>query len=105
MPKSLPQKNYRVAKFSIFHNFSIIISLITQRIFIAKTFAWERWKGYLLSKIFLDSKYDCFRAIPFQINLKKKSIKNVVVGFFYFSNFALKNTLPTSPHTCIQTKE
>jgi hypothetical protein len=50
-PKSLPQKNYRVANFSIFHDFSIILSLITQRVFIAKTFAWVRWKGNLLSKI------------------------------------------------------
>jgi hypothetical protein len=31
--------------------FSIILSLITQRVFIAKTCAWVRWKGYLLSKI------------------------------------------------------
>jgi hypothetical protein len=36
---------------------------------------------------------------------KKKSKKIVVVGFFYFLNFALKNTFPTSPHTCIQTNE
>jgi hypothetical protein len=36
---------------------------------------------------------------------KKKSKKIVVAGFFYFLNFALKNTIPTSPHTCIQTNE
>jgi hypothetical protein len=45
------QKSYRVTNFSIFHDFSIILSLITQRVFIAKTCAWVRWKGYILSKI------------------------------------------------------
>jgi hypothetical protein len=43
-------KNYRVTKFSIFHDFSIL-PLITQRVFIAETCAWVRWKGILLSKI------------------------------------------------------
>jgi hypothetical protein len=38
-PKSIPQKNYRVTNFSFFHHFSIILSLITQRVFIAKTCA------------------------------------------------------------------
>jgi hypothetical protein len=37
--------------------------------------------------------------------LKKKSKKIVVVKFFYFLNFALKNTFPSSPHTCIQINE
>jgi hypothetical protein len=50
-PKSLPQKNYRVTNFSIFHDFSVILSLITQPVFIAKTCAWVRWKGILLRKI------------------------------------------------------
>jgi hypothetical protein len=31
-PKNLPQKNYRVTNFSILHDFSIILSLITQRV-------------------------------------------------------------------------
>jgi hypothetical protein len=31
---------------------------------------------------------------------KKKSKKFVVVDFFYFLNFALKNTFSTRPHTC-----
>jgi hypothetical protein len=49
--------------------------------------------------------FERFLKIPFQINLKEKSKKNVVVGFFYFLNFALKNTFPTSPQTCSQTNE
>jgi hypothetical protein len=36
-PKSLPQKNYRFTNFSIFHDFPIILTLITQRFFIAET--------------------------------------------------------------------
>jgi hypothetical protein len=32
-------------------DFSIILSLITQRIFIAETCAWVRWKEILLSKV------------------------------------------------------
>jgi hypothetical protein len=35
-------KNYRVTNFSIFHDFSIILSVITQPVFIAKTCALER---------------------------------------------------------------
>jgi hypothetical protein len=38
-PKCFPQKNYRVTNFSIFHDFSIILSLITQRVLIAETCA------------------------------------------------------------------
>jgi hypothetical protein len=49
--KSLLQKNYRVTNFSIFHDFSIILFFITQRVFIAETCACVRWKGILLSKI------------------------------------------------------
>jgi hypothetical protein len=40
-----------------------------------------------------------FLAIPVSIQLKKKIEKNCFVGFFYFSNFALKNTFSTSPNT------
>jgi hypothetical protein len=35
----------------------------------------------------------------------EKIEKNCFFGFFYFLNFALKHTFPTSPHTCIQTNE
>jgi hypothetical protein len=49
--KASHKKNYRVTNFSIFHDFSIILSLITQRVFIPKTCAWVRWNGILLSKI------------------------------------------------------
>jgi hypothetical protein len=68
-PKSLPQKNYRVANFSIFHDFSIILSLITQSVFVAKTCAWVRWKGYLLSKI---------------QKIKKTNNNNFFQNFFWF---------------------
>jgi hypothetical protein len=90
-PKSLQQKNYRVTNFSIFDNFSII----TQPVFIAKTCAWVRWKGYILRKI---------------QKIKKTNNNNffqIFFGFddFYFLSFALKNTFPTSPHTCIQINE
>jgi hypothetical protein len=44
-PKNLPQKNYRATNFSIFHDFSIILSLIIQRVFIAETCGWVLWKG------------------------------------------------------------
>jgi hypothetical protein len=50
-PKSHPQKNYRVTNFSVFHDFYIILYLITQRVFIVKTISWVRWKGILLKKI------------------------------------------------------
>jgi hypothetical protein len=47
LPKSHPQKNYRVTNFSDFSRF-IILHLITQRVFIVKTSSWVRWKGVLL---------------------------------------------------------
>jgi hypothetical protein len=47
--KRLTQKNYRVTNFSIFHDFFIILSLITQRVFIAKICAW-----YLLKRYFIE---------------------------------------------------
>jgi spore maturation protein CgeB len=50
--KASHKKNYRVTNFSIFHDFSTILSLITQRVFIAKTCARVLWKGILLSKIY-----------------------------------------------------
>jgi hypothetical protein len=38
--KKASKKNYRATNFSIFHDFYIIPSLKTQRIFIAETCAW-----------------------------------------------------------------
>jgi hypothetical protein len=35
----------------MFNDFSIILSLITERVFIAESCAWVRCKGNLLSKI------------------------------------------------------
>jgi hypothetical protein len=49
--KASHKKNYRVTNFSIFHDFSIILSLITQRVFIAETCVRVRWKGISLKKI------------------------------------------------------
>jgi hypothetical protein len=46
-----PQKNYRVTNFSIFHDFSIIFSLITQRVFSAETCAWGRYQRKYDGKI------------------------------------------------------
>jgi hypothetical protein len=71
-PKSLPQKNYRVTNFPIFHDFSIILSLITQRVFIAETCVWVRWKEILLSKLL----NLCLVKIHFNILFSKIFLKN-----------------------------
>jgi hypothetical protein len=49
--KASHKKITGLTTFLIFHDCFIIVSLLTQRIFIAETCAWMRWKGILLSKI------------------------------------------------------
>jgi hypothetical protein len=104
-PKSIPQKNYRVTNFSFFHDFSIILSLITQRVFIAKTCAWVLWKGYTLSKIqkikkptttiffkkkigFDDSKWNYSKCNFFK-NLKKLPLNNNYMMYVWSMSFVV----------------
>jgi hypothetical protein len=73
-PQSLSQKSYRVTNFSIFHDF--LLSLITQRVFIAKTCAGVRWDGILLSKIQKNQQQQIFSKKKFDSNYSKLPMNN-----------------------------
>jgi hypothetical protein len=56
----------KLQDYQLFYNFSIIHSLITQRVFIAENCAWARWKVFFIEE-----------------NSKEKKINN---KFFFFLN-------------------
>jgi hypothetical protein len=60
----------------------------------------EKFKEDVQTAWSKDTSYSCRSFMTSMTSTKKNSKKIVVVGFFYFLNFALKNTFPTRPHTC-----